>query len=314
LGEALTSLDPPVRALMVYNSNPASVAPDASRVRQGLLREDLFTVVHEQVMTPTALYADLLLPATTSLENRDLYNSYGHYYLADGYPVVPARGECKSNFELFQTLAQKMGYQDEPFQQTIEERIQDYLSTLSGLPEEVDWEAFKQGAYIRSTAEKLGEPMFDGKEQKFSFVTPSNDPALPKIACLTPMTDRDDANLKSRYPYYLITPPNGKLLNSTFGEQYQDEIGKVLIHPQNAGPLQIQTGDLVRLMNGRGYTDRQAKVTDDTQPGVLVAEGIYWQATSGIPTGINDLTSQNVTDMGEGGTFHESLVDLQLVK
>ncbi len=128
LGHALTALDPPVKALIVYNSNPLSVNPDGAMVRRGLAREDLFTVVHEQVMTPTAKYADLLLPATTFLENLDIYTGYGHFYLGVAQAAIEPVGEAWSNFKLFQSLARKMGFNDPPFLQSCEERIADYLT------------------------------------------------------------------------------------------------------------------------------------------------------------------------------------------
>ncbi len=122
LGHALTSLEPPVHALFVYNANPLCVNPDGSSVRRGLAREDLFTVVHEQVMTPTARYADLLLPATTFLENRDIYSAYGHFYLGVAGPVIEPIGEARSNFDLFQGLARRLGFTDPPFLENCEER------------------------------------------------------------------------------------------------------------------------------------------------------------------------------------------------
>lgn len=135
LGEALTLLDPPVRLLFVYNANPLSSAPDSSQVRAGLKREDLFTVVHEQVMSPTARYADLVLPATTFLENRDLYTAYGHFHLALVDPAIPPMGEAISNFQLFQTLAGKLGFDDPLFCQSLDQRLADYLQDLEGLPQ-----------------------------------------------------------------------------------------------------------------------------------------------------------------------------------
>src|SRR5262249_37376562 len=113
LGAALTEARPPVKALYVYNSNPAAVAPDGSRITAGLKREDLFTVVHEQFQTDTADYADILLPATTQLEHRDIVKPYGHYYLMYNEPAIPPLGEAKPNWEVFSLLAARMGFDDE---------------------------------------------------------------------------------------------------------------------------------------------------------------------------------------------------------
>ncbi len=308
LGRALTVLKPPVQCLFVYNSNPLSVAPDGASVRRGLERDDLFTIVHEQVMTPTARFADLLLPATTSFENRDIYTAYGHFYLGLTHPVIEARGEALSNFELFQTLARKMGYSEPPFRQTLEERILDYLDDMVGIPGGLAPTSVGSGEWVRSTLVDLPEAD-DG--QKFSFAKRIENPAVPVIACLKPTEEFDDPDRQVRFPLRLITPPNSRLLNSTFGDQYSEETGKLLIHPADASSRKIKNGDRVRLKNGRGSTVRKARVNNDTQQGLVVAEGIYWENSQTDWTGINDLTSQKTTDLGEGSTFHESLVEIE---
>lgn len=305
LGEALTAMKPPVKALMVYSSNPLSVAPDASMVRKGLSRYDLFTVVHEQVMTPTARYADLLLPATTSFENTDLYGSYGHFYMGKVLPVLPPQGEAMSNFDLFQTLAQKMGYSDAPFKQSVDERISDYLSDLDG----VSVTDPEPGTWIHSSYGETGQSLFKREQKKFQFA-PLSHFGERQIAHLLTSTEADDPDLRSRYPFLLITPPNKDLLNSTFGNQYSEEIGTVLIHPDDAAKYKIVQGQKVILSNGRGEVSRIADISSNTRLGLLVAEGIYWESES-ITTGINDVTSQKLTDNGGGGIFHESRVSLQ---
>jgi len=305
LGHALTAIDPPVKALFAYNCNPLSANPDGAMVRKGLLREDLFTIVHEQVMTPTARYADLLLPATTFLENRDIYTSYGHFFLGVVDPVISPLGEAKSNFDLFQGLAQKMGFTDEPFKQSCDERIADYLTDMQGLPVEISPAEVLKGGYILST-HAMSIP---GDQQgKFRFSSGIN-PAKPRIPCLLEGGEFADVDLQSRFPFLLITPPHMDLLNSTFGERYIDRPGELFIHPEDASEYGVLDGELVMLENFRGWTSRIARVTDDTQQGLLVAEGIFWQ-TEENQNGINDLTSQKLTDMGGGATFHESRVKL----
>jgi anaerobic selenocysteine-containing dehydrogenase len=308
LGEALTRLTPPVRALLVYSSNPLSVAPDASQVRDGLKREDLFTVVHEQVMTPTARYADLLLPATTAFENEDIYTGYGHFYLSRTSPVIEPRGEAISNFTLFQTLARKMGFNDEAFEDTEADRINRYTPGIHGLPDAVR-SGIPSGTVIASDYQQSAGDFSQYGTSRFRFSVASADPGVPTIPQLLPNTEFDDAALQQRFPYQLIAPPNGDLLNSTFGERHPQEIGEVLIHPEDAAREGISTRDRVVLANDRGKHRRRARVTAQTQIGLLVAEGIYWEDDE-FQTGINDLTSQAITDLGEGGTFHESRVRL----
>ena len=313
LGYALTTLDPPVQTLIVYNSNPLSVNPDGTMVRRGLAREDLFTVVHEQVMTPTAKYADLLLPATTFLENLDIYTGYGHFYLGVAQPVIEPVGEAWSNFDLFQKLALKMGFDDSPFHQSSEERIIEYLNGMQGLPEGCDLQEVMSGKLVHSSYSCSDGRVLTGEKNKFHFLSPDSVPE-PTMACLTAAGEFADPDLQARFLFQLITPPHPDLLNSTFGELYPEKNGTVLVHPEDAAICNVQDGDEVIMQNGRGRTIRLARVTTDTRKGVLVAEGIFWpvelDGAEEAIGGINDLTSQKLTDMGGGATFHESLVSL----
>ncbi len=304
LGQALTVRQPQIRALFVFNANPLSAAPDSSMVRQGLLREDLFTVVHEQVLTPTARFADLLLPATTFLENKDLYTTYGQFYLGIADPVIRPLGETMSNFELFNTLAGKMGFVDPPFLQTVEERISGYLQSMEGLPHGTPPGGPVAGSWLCSTLAETEGNLFRQGGGRFVF-TRDDDPLTPPFACLAEAGESSDADLQARYPFELLTPPHADLLNSTFGERYAGLPGAVLIHPADAAAAQIEEGELLDLENFRGRTVRIAKVTTDTPRGLLVAEGLFWPIEKG---GVNDLTSQKLSDMGGGATFHESRV------
>ncbi len=310
LGHALTELTPPIKGLFIYGSNPLSVAPDAGKVRQGLQRDDLFTVVHEQFVTPTARYADLLLPATTSFENADLYTGYGHFYVVRTEPIIAAKGEAISNFDLFQTLAQKMGYDDPPFRQTLEQRLGDYIATLDGLPDSQKQSGMVPGQTVTSENMAIGGDYSRFNGHRFQFANPAVQPPIPTL-----LTNHefDDPELTERYPLQLITPPMLNMLNSTFGERYVDQTGTVLIHPADAGPRGIITDSPVELFNYRGKHRRTAIVSEKTQPGLLVAEGLFWENQQSAMTNINDLTSQAVTDLGEGGTFHESRVDVRSI-
>ncbi len=303
LGKALSQSENPVKALVVYNSNPATVNPDADIVRKGLAREDIFTIVHEQVMTPTAKFADILLPATTFLENQDVYLPYGHFYLHVIKPVIEPLGEAKSNFDFFQKLAAKMGYTDTPFQQSIEERIVDFLSDMEGIGAEHMVDEVVNGKLVCSTnSSKDGRLLFPAGK-KYSFLGKHSYGQAPSY--FDENGEFDDPDLQSRFPLKLITPPHPNLLNSTFGDLYVNESGEFLIHPDDATTYGVRDGEAAFLFNHRGKVKRTVKVTDDTQPGLIVAEGLFWQESSG---GINNLTSQKLTDIGGGATFHESLV------
>lgn len=310
LGEALTQLSPPLKGVFVYNSNPVSIAPDSSKVRAGFEREDLFTVVHEQFLTPTARYADLLLPATTSFENHDLYTGYGHFYMGRTKPVISEKGEAISNFALFQTLAQKMGYTETPFQQTIEERIEDFFSSMQGVSEARKQQGIRPGETLRSEWMSTGGD-FSKFSTPFYFAVDSADPQTPRIPSLLPRKEFDHPSLQTQYPLQMITPPMTDMLNSTFGERYKDQIGTVLIHPEDAEPRKIEEGELVEVFNGRGKNIRKAVISEKTQRGLLVLEGLYWENEHSQRTSVNDLTSQATTDLGAGSTFHESRVDVQ---
>lgn len=313
LGRALVARTPPVKALVVYNSNPLSVCPDGSMVRQGLAREDLFTVVHEQVMTPTARYADLLLPATTFLENLDLYTGYGHFYLGVAEPVIEPVGEAKSNFDLFRLMAKEMGFDEQPFQESCRDRLLQYLATIDSADSGLSAEQMMDGRYVVSPkAEGYGEEFRTGG-RKFSFVLDSESLA-PRSISLTCQEEADDPDLQSRFSLQLVTPPVADLLNSTFGERYPGTVGTVLVNPADAELLGIVDKQRVQIVNHRGSVTRVARVTTDVGPQVVAAPGLYWPAepapAGGQDKGINDLTSQKLTDMGGGATFHESLVTL----
>jgi len=305
LGHALTTLEPPVHALFVYNANPLCANPDGSSVRRGLAREDLFTVVHEQVMTPTARYADLLLPATTFLENRDIYTSYGHFYLGVAGPVVEPAGEARSNFELFQGLARQLGFADPPFLQSCEARIRAYLETMSGMPAGEDLEAVLAGRLVHSLNSRQDGRVLAGRG-RFDFAGCTPDGGR-QPARLTRAGEFADPDLMARFPLRLIVPPHPDLLNSTFGERYPGRLGEVLVHPDDGRVWEVRDGEQVVLQNHRGRVARIARLTTDTRPGVVVAEGLFWPI-GGDGSAINDLTSQKETDLGGGATFHESLV------
>jgi len=318
LGGALLSLDgPPIKALFVYQANPAANIPDQSKIHAGLRREDLFTVVHEQVHTDTVDFADIVLPATTSFEHPDLYRSYGHYHLQFARPVIPPLGEARSNLQLFQALAARMGFPEPIFRKTEGEWVRDLLAVdhpyLAGItPERV-----ASGDPIRVNFPRVGHPFPAG------FSTPSGKleffsqrlaaRGLPAVPTYVPAVEGHERKTPE-FPLQLMTPPSKDLLNTSFGavERMVRSEGKprLKINPADAKARGIAHDGLVRVYNGRGESLLYAEVTEDVPPGVLVAESIWWAKHHPGGRGINQLTSQRLTDLGECSTLHENLVNV----
>jgi anaerobic selenocysteine-containing dehydrogenase len=315
LGRALTELDsPPVKALVVYNSNPAAVAPDQSRVIAGLKREDLFTVVLEQMQTDTADYADVLLPVTTFLEHTDLYFSWGHYYLQLARPALAAPGEARSNVEIFRALAHRMGFTDPCFNETEDEMIRQLLNSGHRFLEGITLERLEREHFVRLNISPPGEPWrpfaaggFGTPDGKCHFETDRLDYTPPLESRL------GDENLRTQYPLELVASKNDDSLNSTFGWRADTDAqtGKLWMHSEDAHVRGIRTGDLVRIFNDRGSCLLQAEVNGRVRPGVVRAPSIRWPKKSPNGWGINVLTSERLTDAGGGPTFFSCLVQVE---
>jgi anaerobic selenocysteine-containing dehydrogenase len=313
LGEALTNADPPVRAIVVYNSNPGAVAPDQQRVLAGFKREDLFTVVLEHFQTDTADYADILLPATTQLEHFDIHRAYGHTYAMLNEPAIHALGESKPNTEIFRLLAARMGFDDPCFQDSDEEMARQALTGLNGIT--MDKLREKGWASIGIGDAPFAEGNFptpSGKCELYSERLKELDP-LPTY--IPPREDRlSNPTLARTFPLVLISPPAHHFLNSTFVNQFHEkEIGPTLeIHAADAATRRITDGSAVQIFNGRGSFLAKAVVTDRTRPGVVSAPSIWWNKL--VPGGrnANSTTSEEVTDIGGGATFYDNLVDVRL--
>ncbi|HHX50519.1 MAG TPA: molybdopterin-dependent oxidoreductase, partial [Clostridia bacterium] len=214
LGRILTSpLEPPIKSLYVYHSNPAAVLPDQNKVLAGLAREDLFTVVHERFLTDTALYADVVLPATTSLEQDDLYQSYGHYYLQLARRILAPPGEARSNWQVFSSLARAFDFREEIFSWTEEEAIKQLLSRSSPLREGITYDLLAEGKPVRLRLEKLDPYHFDTPSGKIEIASPR---ALSLGQTLLPdYVERED-EVDDVYPFHLLPVPGHFTLNSNF--------------------------------------------------------------------------------------------------
>lgn len=304
LGAALTTLDdPPVMSLYVYHSNPAAVAPDQNEVLAGLAREDLFTVVHERFMTDTARYADIVLPATTSLEHDDIYRSYGHYCCQRAFPLVAPPGEAKANWDVFRLLAAAMGFTDPVFGRSAGEIIDDMLAKPSPWLAKTDLTKLRAG-------EAVELPLPDGA--KMNFRTPSGKIELLNPAEAEPLPrfippHGDDA------PLWLMTAPTPIMLNSSFCERDDLLAGQAMtlqMNPADAAARGLSDGGRVMAFNGRGEVAFTLKVTPGVPAGVAVAEGVWWLRDAPGGRTVNALTSQRLTDRAAGSTFYDTKVDV----
>ncbi|GAA6733539.1 molybdopterin oxidoreductase family protein [Thermus oshimai] len=297
LGTALLELAPPIRALFVFNSNPLVVAPDTGRVKRGLEREDLFTVVLEQVMTETARFADYLLPATFFYEHPDLYTSYGHYYLSWNEALVPPEGEARPNTWVFRELAQRLGLEEPTLYWTAEEVARSLLDSDHPYIRGITFEALREAGFLKLN---LPTPFLPFAQGPVRFSPPPEViPTLPEPG----------------YPLILLTPPAHRFLNTTYGnvEALVEAEGgepRLLIHPRDAEARGIQDGMLVLVRSGRGQVVRRARVTEAPLPGVVVLEGTWWERWAPDGKGINHLTSERLTDLGGGSTFHANPVEV----
>jgi anaerobic selenocysteine-containing dehydrogenase len=314
LGNALTGLDdPPIKLLYVYLSNPAVVAPQSREVLSGLAREDLFVVVQEMFPTDTTRYADIVLPGASFLEVTDLYRAYGHNYIQLARPVIPPVGQSRSTLTIFQDLAARIGFKDDVFSLDEMDVIKGFLREESPYLEGVDFEALKSGRAVRLNipsnpyADGFSTP--SGKVEFYSQVM--SDQGLDPLPDGQPLRDPDGGD---RYRLEFITPPHHFFLNSAFNEvdKLREKAGepRVMIHPETARTRGITDGDPVRVFNDRGECSFLAQVTNNTQAGLLVAEGLYWPSHS-PGGGANQLTSQRLTDMGKTCAFHCNLVEVQ---
>jgi anaerobic selenocysteine-containing dehydrogenase len=319
LGHALTALAaPPVRALFVYQSNPAAVCPEQAQVVAGLAREDLFTVVHEQMHTDTVDYADLVLPATNSFESLDLYRSYGHYYLQLARPVIPPQGEARSNWDLFRALATRMDFADPIFSRSTEEVIRGLLDVAALGAAGITYDRLVTGEPLRVRVPRTGNPFVNGcptPSGKIEFVSGRlAAQGLPAVPTYLPAVEGHEARTPEA-PLQFMAPPAKDFLNTSFGcvDRMRHGEGKprVKIHPADAAARGIAADTLVRVFNRRGACLLFAEVTEDVSPGLLVAEGIWWSKHHPGGRGVNQLASQRVTDLGGCSTLHENLVDVE---
>ncbi len=320
----------PIYALIVYNCNPAAVAPDQSAVIEGLKRDDLLTVVLEQFQTDTADYADYVLPATTQLEHWDILKPYGHLFLALNRPAIAPLGKALPNSEIFRRLAHAMGYNDPCFKQGDEEILEEFvLSQSDPALATVTWETLLEQGFARLN---LPQPYLPFAEGNFPTETGkcelysarmARDGYDPLPAWVPPESWSGERGAESRYTIRIpnsefrnslicISPPAHNFLNSTFVNverlQAREKEPCLWIHPEDAAERGLATDDVARVWNERGEVRLACHVTGDIMRGTVLAPGVWWSKFSADGRNINQVTSQGEADMGAGALFYDARV------
>jgi len=315
LGKALTSLDdPPVKALVVYNSNPASIAPNQNLVLGGMRRQDLFTVVLEQFQTDTADHADIVLPVTTFLEHTDLYLAYGHLFLQLARPALPAPGETKPNVEIFRMLAERMGFDDSCFRDSEDDMMRATLDSGHPFLEGITLERLDREHFIRLNASAEGEPFLPFAEGGFGTASGRAEFGAEALRYVPPVESRlGDAGLRARYPLEMVSSKNDDSMNSTFGNRdaVDQQTSFVAIHTADAAPRGIVNGERVRVFNDRGSLMLTAQVNGAVREGVVRVPSVRWNKRAPEGRGVNVLTSDRLTDIGGGASFYSCLVQVE---
>jgi molybdopterin guanine dinucleotide-containing S/N-oxide reductase-like protein len=336
LGEALNTLsDPPVKALFVYNSNPAAVCPNHNEVVRGLKRPDLFTVVSEQFFTDTTDYADIVLPATTFFEHKDLVAAYGHYYLQVSDQAIEPLGECRANVEVFRALAARMGFEDECFSQSIDEMIDGALASPNPWLEGISRERLEREGQVRlnfsgqwpvaGCQSETAEPFLpfahgnfrtpSGKAELYSEAMKAL--GLDPVAEFTPPGESRHGLKGATFPLELLARKADNFLNSSFSNvasvQEMEETNLLEIHSADAQARGIANGEKVRVYNGRGEIFLKARVDGAVQAGVVSAK-LNWAKLGPGLRNINVLTSEKLSDLGNSATFYSVLVEVESAK
>ena len=308
LGRVLTEpQSPPLRALFVYNANPVAMTPHQQLVLRGLAREDLFTVVHEQVLTDTARFADILLPATTVFEQTELHKSYGHYFLQYSEAVIPAVGESLSNTDLFARLSSAMGF-DEP---ELAASTDDLLhAAMEGATPRLGGVTL-----ARLQQERLAAVHFGRTGELIQFVTDFPTTANRKVDLSPPELDR----LRyvpppaSAYPLMLLSPSTGKTINSIFGE-FNLPRATLRMHPLDAEARALRPADVVRVYNDLGEVHVPLHLDDDLRPGVVVLPKGLWRSSTLNGATVTSLVPDHLSEVGDGACFNDARVEVERLK
>jgi anaerobic selenocysteine-containing dehydrogenase len=322
LGEALLEVDDPsVMALLVYGSNPAASAPDQNKVRRGLARDDLFTVVIDHFQTDTADFADLLLPATMQIEHADLHHSYGHAYLGWNAPAVAAPGECLPNSEIFRRLARALGVAEACVYDSDEGLARAVLDSDELRVAGITLETLAERGWARLGQPQPWAPLAKG------FPTPSGrlefhsdraaaaglDPLPTYVAPFEAASC--DQDRERRYPLALIAPAGPHFLNTEFSNlpALREKAGpqRVMLHPVDAAIRNLQDGDVARVHNDRGEYLAAVEVSDRVPPGIVGGAKGHWPKLNPGATSIAATVMEKDADMGRGAVFHDNRVEVE---
>jgi anaerobic selenocysteine-containing dehydrogenase len=341
LGAALTgemALDPPIKSLFVYNSNPVSQAPAAGQIVEGLKREDLFTVVSELFITDTAKYADVLLPATMQAEQYDLMVTWGHLYVMLNQPAIDPPGECVPNVELFRRLAKTMGFDDEYWSLSLDEMLRRSYDWDSPAMQGITLEQLKEKGWMRLN---VGTPDKRAPHAEGNFKTPSGkcefaasaaaggnfvvpvwrsgyeamQPGTPVDPVPDYIESHETANspLAPRYPLNLVSPKPHAFLNTQYANEptQQRRQGEqiIVMHPSDAASRQIEGGSYVRVFNERGAFEARAEISEDVYPGLMMTNVGHWPGLNRSGTAVNSTTPPRHANLGQAGTFSDNLVE-----
>lgn len=343
IGRALTDeppAGPPIKSIMCWNANPVTQAPETDKIVKGLMNEDIFLVSAEHFVSDTAAYADILLPASMGAEMEDMILSWGHLYLTYNAKCVESPGEAIPNNEIFRRLAMRMGYQDENFKWSDSECLKYYVDWDSPACKGIDLDYLRQHGFARLN---VGTKDNRAPHKEGNFPTPSGkcefkiegatnfvagpfrqmyegfqagEPldSLPDYVPSreTPATNPD---LAIKYPLNIVSPKSHGFLNSCYANMEHKIQGQgeqfVLINASDANHRGINNGDKVRVFNGRGAFEGDARITDDVNPGLIVATLGYWrQLNKGT---VNSISSAELVNMGNAPTFSDNLVQVEAI-
>jgi anaerobic selenocysteine-containing dehydrogenase len=322
LGQALTTLGsrpndgPPVKAMFVYNSNPAAVAPNQNDVLRGMVRDDLFTVVHEQFFTDTTDYADIVLPAPTFLEVKDVQGAYGHLFAQVNNRAIAPLGEARSNVAMFGELGRRMGFEEACFDDREDGMIDQALATTDPWFAGITRERLEREGHV-----PLQMPVdANGAVLPFStaewFRTRSGRGELTPVPVFAAPTESRAHAAEGAYPLEFLPRKADNYMNSTFAniplhQRMEARTAGILeMHATDAASREIATGDAVEVFNDRGSITLRALVNAQVSAGVVAAR-LDWNKLSAHGMNVNALTSETLTDIGGGATFYSTLVEVR---